>query len=190
MIEADVCNESPIHYEHVYSNSALPRRESFGSALKPCAFFAPQRFHPKIVPDGFGATFTGGRLSGNREGRGWWNFRVALHPCGEPLGAAFIVAKGAVGCISDSAHLILPHVAKFRDLFPGKKEIRMLHGDLEKLFLIELHGVFLSLDKGFSEIGNDPSQRDGVLRLDGFIWLRQGHKLNGRQKQAGETTIG
>ena len=70
-------------------------------------------------------------------------FGMALHPCGEPLGTAFIVAKWTVGGISHPPHLKLAHVAKFRDFFPGKEVPGVIASDLKKLLLIELDKLFL-----------------------------------------------
>jgi hypothetical protein len=68
---------------------------------------------------------------------------MVLHPCGEPLGAAFIVAKGTVRGVPDAADLIFADVAEGRDFFAGEEEPGKIPGELEKLLLIELHDRLL-----------------------------------------------
>jgi hypothetical protein len=64
-------------------------------------------------------------------------------------------------------------------LFSRKKEIRVIHGDLEKLFLIELHGVLLSLVKGLVVVGKHASVgQDDFAPVD-FGGIRQQHELTG-----------
>jgi hypothetical protein len=107
---------------------------------------------------------------------------VSLHPFREPLGAAFIVAKGAIGGISDPSNVILSHVTEFRDFFSCEEEPGVITRDLEKLFLIELHGVLLSLVKGLVVVGKHASVgQDGFAPVD-FGGIRQQHELTGGQQ--------
>jgi hypothetical protein len=69
---------------------------------------------------------------------------MIMHPTGKPLGTALVIAKGAVGGISDPPHLIFTYVAKLRDFCSCKKEPRVIACDLKKLLLIEVHGVLHS----------------------------------------------
>jgi hypothetical protein len=114
---------------------------------------------------------------------------MGAHPFREPLGAAFIVAKGTVGGVPDQAHQVLPHIAEFRDLFARKEEIGMIHGELKKLFLIELHGVLLSWGNGMVVVGKHAGQRHDALIAVDFGKVRQRHELAGGEQQANETAI-
>jgi len=107
---------------------------------------------------------------------------VSLHPFREPFWAAFIVAKRAVGGISDPSNMILSHVTEFRDFFSCEEEPGVITRDLEKLFLIELHGVLLSLVKGLVVVGKHASVRqDGFAPVD-FGGIRQQNELTGGQQ--------
>jgi hypothetical protein len=92
---------------------------------------------------------------------------VGLHPFRHPFGAAFIITKGAVWGISDPSHLIIPHVAKLRDLLPSKEKPGVIPSDFKKLFLVKLHGVLLSLNKGLVVVGKHASQgQDAFAPMD------------------------
>jgi hypothetical protein len=115
---------------------------------------------------------------------------VSLHPFREPLGAAFIVAKGTVGSIPDAPHLILAHVAKLRDLFSRKKDPGVVPRDFKKRFLIKWHRVLLSSGKGWAVSRKHASHEYNVFTPVNFGHVRQQHELAYGKQQAGEATVG